>query len=91
MSDLILNVSTLPEPLPRMIRTDRVRVWETDGEIRLTPIDGNLSENQSRSAGHAAAETEDKISRLGALRGSGADLKMTVDSFIAMTHDETEI
>ncbi|MDR1733100.1 MAG: hypothetical protein LBR61_13520 [Synergistaceae bacterium] len=38
MNDLILNADTLPEPLLRLIRTDRVRVREEGGEIRLTPI-----------------------------------------------------
>ena len=38
MSDLILNASTLPEPLPRMIRSDKVRVHETDGVITMTPV-----------------------------------------------------
>ena len=45
MNDLILNTSTLPEPLPRMIRSDKVRVHETDGVITMTPakeMDGPL-------------------------------------------------
>ena len=39
MSDLILNVSTLPEPLPRMVRTDDVMVRETEGVITMTPVE----------------------------------------------------
>ena len=40
MNDLVFNVSALPEPLPRMIRSDKVRVHETDGVITLTPVKG---------------------------------------------------
>ena len=39
MSDLILNASTLPEPLTRMIRSDKVRIHETDGVITMTPVE----------------------------------------------------
>lgn len=38
MEDTILNVNTLPEPLFRRIRSDRVRVHEEDGVIMLTPV-----------------------------------------------------
>lgn len=39
MDDMILNVSTLPEPLHRRFRSDRVRVHEENGVIMLTPVD----------------------------------------------------
>ena len=39
MNDLILNTSVLPEPLLRMIRTDKVRVRETDGVITMMPVE----------------------------------------------------
>ena len=35
---MVLDARTLPEPLFRFIRTEKVRVREYDGEIRLTPI-----------------------------------------------------
>ena len=38
MIEIVLNTSTLPEPLYRLIRTEKVKVREADGEIRLTPI-----------------------------------------------------
>ena len=38
MDDMILSVSTLPEPLHRRIRSDRVRVHEENGLFILTPI-----------------------------------------------------
>ena len=38
MTEIVLNTSTLPEPLYRLIRTGKVKVREADGEIRLTPI-----------------------------------------------------
>ena len=39
MNDLILNTSVLPEPLLRMVRTDKVRVREADGVITMTPVE----------------------------------------------------
>ena len=38
MSEMILNTRTLPEPLYRRIRSDKVRVHEENGAIILTPI-----------------------------------------------------
>ena len=38
MDDVVLNVSTLPEPLHRRSRSDKVRVHEVDGVITLTPV-----------------------------------------------------
>ena len=38
MTEIVLNTSTLPEPLFRLIQTEKVKVHEADGEIRLTPI-----------------------------------------------------
>ena len=39
MNDLILSASALPEPLPRMIRTEKVRIHESTGGIWLTPVE----------------------------------------------------
>jgi hypothetical protein len=38
MTDMVLNTNSLQETLLHFIRTERVRLRETDGEIRLTPI-----------------------------------------------------
>jgi len=38
MEDMILNVDTLPKPLHRRIRSDRVRVHEENGTFILTPV-----------------------------------------------------
>ena len=38
MTEMVLNTSTLPEPLFRLIRTEKVKVRETNGEVLLTPI-----------------------------------------------------
>ena len=38
MVEMVLNANTLPEPLFRLIRTEKVKVREVDGEIRLTPV-----------------------------------------------------
>jgi hypothetical protein len=38
MSEIILNTSSLPESLFRLIHTEKVKVYELNGEIRLAPI-----------------------------------------------------
>jgi len=38
MTEMVLNTSTLPEPLFRLIPTEKVRVKESDGMIQLLPI-----------------------------------------------------
>ena len=38
MDDMILSVNTLPEPLHRRFRSDRVRVHEENGTVILTPV-----------------------------------------------------
>jgi hypothetical protein len=38
MRDMILNTNILPEPLFAMIHTEKIRVHETNGELRITPI-----------------------------------------------------
>ena len=40
MTDVVLNTNSLQETLLHLIRTERVRLRETDGEIHITPIDG---------------------------------------------------
>jgi len=86
MTNIILNTDSLQETLLNLIRTEKVRVLEINGEVRLTPVDDNHV-----FPVHVPLDAEGKIHRLNALRGSGKDLKLTVDSFIAMTRDETEL
>jgi len=38
VAELVLNTNTLPEPLFRLIKAEKVKVNEVNGEIRLTPI-----------------------------------------------------
>jgi hypothetical protein len=38
MTETVLNTNDLPEVLSKLVRTEKVRVLETDGEIRLIPI-----------------------------------------------------
>jgi len=91
MSEIILNTATLPETLLRLISAEKVRVRKAGGEIRIVPISDNPATDKSLAIKRAAAEAEDKIRRLYDLCGSGADLDMTVDSFLVMTHDEREL
>ena len=71
MNDLVLNTNTLPEPLFRLIRSEKVKVNEANGIVNLIPV----------------LEINDDCP----LRGLAADSKLTVDRFLAMTHDEKEI
>ena len=71
MTELVLNTNTLPEPLFRLIRSDKVKVNEENGIVSLTPILEIVGDCP--------------------LRGLAADSSLTVDSFLAMTHDEYEI
>ena len=38
MTEKILNTKSLQETLMRLIKTEKVRLQEKDGEIRLTPV-----------------------------------------------------
>ena len=38
MTELLIDAKTLPEPLLRLIYTEKVKVREEHGEIRLTPV-----------------------------------------------------
>ncbi len=69
--EMILNAKTLPEPLYKLIRTEKVKVNEADGIINLIPI--------TESAPDCP------------LLGLTADSGLTVDKFLAMTHDATEM
>jgi hypothetical protein len=71
MTEMILNARTLPEPLFKLIRTEKVKVNETNGVINLIPILQNKVDCP--------------------LLGLTADSGLTVDKFLAMTHDETEM
>ncbi len=71
MQEIILYAKTLPEPLIRLIKTEKVKVNEVDGIVQLIPI----------------AQSDSGCPFL----GIAADSELTVDRFLAMTHDETEI
>ena len=38
MAEMILDTNTLPESLFRLLRVEKVKVHEHDGEVRLIPI-----------------------------------------------------
>jgi hypothetical protein len=44
MSELVLTTSTLPEPLVRLIPTEKIRVNKANGVISLTPIEDSISD-----------------------------------------------
>ena len=71
MSEIVLNTRSLPEPLYRLIRTEKVKISEINGVVSLIPI----------------VEKKEKC----ILRGLAADSGLTVDRFLEMTHDDTEM
>jgi hypothetical protein len=38
MTEILLNTNTLPEPLLKLLRSEKVRVRESEGIITMTPI-----------------------------------------------------
>ena len=42
MSEMVLQANTLPEPLFRLLRAEKVKVREYHGEIHLIPIDESI-------------------------------------------------
>ena len=91
MNEVVLKTNTLPEPIVSLIRSDKVKVRAVGGEIRMSPIYENLETDRFLDIKHAAALAEDKMRRLYELCGSGSDLALTVDGFLAMTHDGKEL
>ena len=71
MTELVLSTSTLPEPLIRLINTNKVKVKQSNGIINLIPIKESKKDCP--------------------LRGLAADSTLTVESFLAMTHDDREL
>ena len=71
MAELVLNTNTLPEPLFRLIKAEKVKVNEANGIINLIPILDSQKDCP--------------------LRGIASDSNLTVESFLALTHDEKEI
>ncbi|MCL2499919.1 MAG: hypothetical protein FWE90_06230 [Defluviitaleaceae bacterium] len=45
MSEMILQVKILPEPLLKLINTEKVKVRREHGEIRLIPIEAKVKKN----------------------------------------------
>jgi hypothetical protein len=39
LTEIVLDTKTLPEPLFRLIQTEKVKVRQADGEILLTPVE----------------------------------------------------
>ena len=71
MTDQVMNTSSLPSYLITLIRTERVRVRETNSVVTIEPVD----------------EKEYRCPLLGVAAGS----KLTVDKFLAMTHEDKEL
>ena len=74
--DDILSVKTLPEPLYRRFRSDRVRVHEENGVVTLTPV-------QEPHGDTWAALTR--------LRGILSDGRMSTESYMAQKQIDKEL
>jgi len=67
MEEMIMNVNTLPEPLYRLIKTDKVKVREAGGEIRIVPF------TESPATGDVAIKQRAAMARFReAMRASGS-------------------
>ena len=76
MNDMILSVDTLPEPLYRRFRSDRVRVHEENGVVMLTPV----QESQ-----------QDAWTVLEQLRDMLSDGRMSTESYVAQKQIDKEL
>ena len=88
MTEIVLDTNTLPEPLFRLIRSEKVRVYETEGEIRIAPLsdtdkgcplrglcaDGKLSSYSFMERKQAEKELEAYPFASRALNAEGASL-----------------
>ena len=83
MTEIVLDARTLPEPIFRLIRTEKVKIRECDGEIRLTPVGARFI------APTADGRDTDTIKGC-PLRGMFADGKISVDKFIESKRAENE-
>jgi len=79
MAEMVLQVRTLPEPLFRLIHTEKVKVREHKGEIHLLPI-------EEPADNHAV----DRRSILPIL-GMYSDGKLTVDSYLKQKRADKEL
>lgn len=79
MAEMVLQARTLPEPLFRLTRTERVKVREHKGEIHLLPVE-EVADNY----------TNDKRSILPIL-GMYSDGKLTVDSYLERKRRDKEL
>jgi hypothetical protein len=86
-----MNIDAVPSFLTATLRANKVKVCELNNEVRITPIAESLYTDKFLAIKHAATDVEDKMRCLYDLCGSGSDLEMTVDSFLAMTHSEKDL
>jgi hypothetical protein len=91
MTEQVMSINAIPSYLTATLRVSKVKVRESGGEVRIMPVNEDAETDKFLAIKHAAVEAEDKMRRLYDLCGSGAGLKMTVDSFLAMTHDKKEL
>jgi hypothetical protein len=43
VNEIIIDANTLPEPLFRLVETDKLRVRKTDGVITMSPIEKDMA------------------------------------------------
>jgi hypothetical protein len=75
MTEMVLQTRTLPEPLFRLISSDRVKIREdNNGEIRLIPVN-----ELAKTVSHCP------------FLGMYTDGKLTVDGYLERKRTETEL
>jgi hypothetical protein len=72
MAELVLNTRLLPEPLFRMIRTEKVKVSEANGVVNLTPILDMKSGSPLRGI---AADSGLTVEKLYAMTHDGKEMR----------------
>ena len=77
MNEIILNTNTLPEPLLRMFKSERVKVRQADGVVSLWPMPGPPMPGPPEG--------------LDQLFGMFSDGTMSVDKFLAEKHAEKDL
>ena len=76
MEEMIMNVNTLPEPLYRRFRSDRIRVHEENGVVMLTPVQ---------------EPREDAWKALDRLRDMLSDGRMSTEGYMAQKQIDKEL
>ena len=74
MAELVLQARTLPEPIFRLLRTEKVKVREAYGEVHLIPVEE--SNNKASILPILGMYTDGKLTVDGFLERKRADMEL---------------